>query len=190
MRHLFSPGIRSSPVIARCRRSLFAKQPDRESAPPIECAFPSSPPFQPFPFPSPSTFLFRSDLFSPAFFPPPRRPSRVLSPCLPPSRSCVSYVRTNSISRDSLRSWSAVNYFSDQTISPCPSLLLLLLRHLRSPCTVHPFFCSSFFLLLVSPAGPFLLRLFKADSLNAALKKRQLTRGEACRGTRICSVDR
>jgi len=28
------------------------------------------------------------------------------------SRSCVSYVRTNSISRDSLRSGSTVNYFS------------------------------------------------------------------------------
>lgn len=51
------------------------------------------------------------------------------------SRSCVSYVRTNSISRDSLRSGSAVNYFSSSRSRP--ALLRTCASRPFSPRLVH-----------------------------------------------------
>lgn len=99
---------------SRCRRSPFSKQ--RGSCSGDRSNTPFLPPSRSF---SPVHSSFLSPVFLFSIFP-------TSAALLALSRSCVSYVRTNSISRDSLRSGSAVNYFSNSSPSfgpvPCPFL--------------------------------------------------------------------
>lgn len=137
----FSLGIRSSPVIAlptitvlKVTRIVFWRS--------FEYTFPSLYSFG----------LTRSLLVSllssfSLFFSTSAAPSLAL---LTLSRSCVSYVRTNSISRDSLRSGSTVNYFSSSRSCPALFRTCALL-------SLFPLFPYSPYSLL----SLFLLRLFR-----------------------------
>lgn len=148
-RHLFFAGYQKQPRHRRCRRSPFSKQ--RGSCSGDRSNTPSPPPSSPS-----STVPFSLVVSLPSsfslFFPPP--PPLALATLLTLSRSCVSYVRTNSISRDSLRSRSAVNYFSNSRSRPAL---------LRTPVPPPPSFfpVPSFPYSSYPWLGLFLLRLFR-----------------------------
>lgn len=125
-RHLFFAGYQKQPRHRAADDRRSQSNADRVLAiVRIHLPLPLPPPRPPSPFRSLSSFLSRL-LF--LYFSHLRRPS--LATLLTLSRSCVSYVRTNSISRDSLRSRSAVNYFSNSRSRP--ALLRLAPSPLRS----------------------------------------------------------
>lgn len=162
---------------SRCRRSPFSKQ--RGSCSTAIARIYLSLPLLTLPLAPSRPFSRR---FSPVFlflyFSHLRRPSpAALLALLALSRSCVSYVRTNSISRDSLRSGSAVNYFSSSRSRPaffrtCASLSPPPTRSLapRTPDRVSFFFVS-------------LGRLPKRGVEKKAINKEKYARSYALRGS-------
>lgn len=140
--HLFFARVSEAAPSSRCRRSPFSKQRgscsgDRSNTPFLPPSLSLTPVL--------SSFLFRLPFF---YFSHLRHP--LLAILLTLSRSCVSYVRTNSISRDSLRSGSTVNYFLNSRSRPT------LLQTCASSRPFLPFLYSPYPWL-----GLFLLRFFR-----------------------------